>query len=84
LRRLRDRGLTAPGVIAAFHHRRALPLLERRMCLDEMTPKASVESSRMASTALSTDELLKRVKGIVGKADYTAPSRCASSGAMYL
>jgi hypothetical protein len=36
-----------------------------------MTPKASVESSRMASAALSTDELLRWVKGKVGKADYS-------------
>lgn len=40
--------------------------------LDEMMPEASVESSHMASAALSTDELLQRVKGMVGKADYTA------------
>jgi hypothetical protein len=36
-----------------------------------MMHEASVESSRMASAALSTDELLQRVKGMVGKADYT-------------
>jgi hypothetical protein len=36
-----------------------------------MTPEASVESFRMASAALSIDELLRRVKRIVGKADYS-------------
>jgi hypothetical protein len=51
--------------------------------MDEMTPEASMESSRMASVALSTDKLLKRVKGTAGKADYTIPSRCTSSRAMY-
>jgi hypothetical protein len=50
-----------------------LPLVERRLCLDEMTPEASVEISRMASATLTTDDLLKRVKGTVGKVDYTAP-----------
>jgi hypothetical protein len=30
-----------------------------------------METSRMASTALSTDELLRWVKGTVGKADYS-------------
>jgi hypothetical protein len=36
-----------------------------------MTPEASMESSRMASAALSTDEFLWWVKGTVGKADYS-------------
>jgi hypothetical protein len=45
LRKLRDRGLTAAGVVAAYHRRRVLPLADRQLRLDEMTPKASVESS---------------------------------------
>lgn len=40
---------------------------------DEMTLEASLESSRMAPTTLTTDDLLKRVKGTVGKADYIVP-----------
>lgn len=71
--RLRDCGLTAAGVVAAFHQTRVLPLVERWLRLDEMTSGASVESSWMASAALSTDKLLRRVKAMVGKADYTAP-----------
>jgi hypothetical protein len=58
LRRCWDRGLTVAGVIAVFHRRRVLPLTDHRLCLDEMTPKASLESSQMASTALATDKLL--------------------------
>jgi hypothetical protein len=58
LRRLWEHGLTAVGVIAAFHQRRALPLIEHQLRLDEMTLDGSMESSRMASAALSTDELL--------------------------
>jgi hypothetical protein len=50
-----------------------LPLIECQLYLDEMTPKAAVESSRMSSAALSTEELLRWVKGMVGKAD-TPPS----------
>jgi hypothetical protein len=73
LRRLRDWGLTAIRVVVAFHHRRVLSLMERRLRLDEMTPEASMESSRMALAALSTNELLKRIKGAMGKADYTIP-----------
>lgn len=48
-------------------------MAEWRLHLDEMTPEASMESSRMASATLSTDELLQWVKGMVGKADYTVP-----------
>jgi hypothetical protein len=60
-------------VVAAFQHRTVQPLVERRLRLDEMTSEASMESSQMASDALSTDELLRRVKGMVGKADYIVP-----------
>jgi hypothetical protein len=38
LRRLHQRGLTAGMVAAAFHCRRVLPLTQRRLWLDEMTP----------------------------------------------
>lgn len=71
--RLWDRGLTAVGVVAAFYRRRVLLLIEHRLRLDEMTSNASVESSRMASAALSTDELLWQVKGTVGRTDYSSP-----------
>jgi hypothetical protein len=36
-----------------------------------MTPEASMESSQMALATLPTDELLRQVKGMVGKADYS-------------
>jgi hypothetical protein len=73
LRKLRDRGLTLVEVVAAFHRRRVLSLVERHLGLDKMTHEDSMESSRMALAALTTDDLLKRVKGMVGKADYTVP-----------
>lgn len=60
-------------VVAAFHHRRVLSLVERRLRLDEMMPKALVENSRMSSATLTTDNLLKRIKGTVKKADYNVP-----------
>jgi hypothetical protein len=47
--------------------------VEHRLRQVKMTPEAFVESSRMASTTLSTNELLRRVKGTVGKAYYTVP-----------
>jgi hypothetical protein len=61
--RLRDRGLTEAGFIAAFHRKMVLPLTECRLRLDEMTPDASMESSWMASAALSIDELLRKGQG---------------------
>jgi hypothetical protein len=59
------------GVFTAFHKRRVLPLTEHRLHLENMTLGASVESSRIASAALSTNELLQRVKGTVGRVDYS-------------
>jgi hypothetical protein len=71
LRKLQDRGLTVVRVVAAFHRRCVLPLADRRLRLDELTLEASVECSQMASATLPTDELLRWVKGTVGKADYS-------------
>jgi hypothetical protein len=71
LRKLQDRGLTAAEIIAAFHRRWVLLLTDHRLRLDDMTPEASVESTRMASTALPIDELLRRVSVMVEKADYS-------------
>jgi hypothetical protein len=34
-------------VAAAFHHRRVLSLMQRRLWIDEMTSEASLEGSRM-------------------------------------
>jgi hypothetical protein len=48
LRRLLLRGLTADMVAVAFHRRRVLPLLQRQLRLDEMTPGISLEGSRMS------------------------------------
>jgi hypothetical protein len=52
LRRLRQRGLMAGMVAAAFHHRRVLPLTQRRLQLDEMMSEASLEGSRMSHESL--------------------------------
>jgi hypothetical protein len=72
LRKLQDYNLTAAGVVVAFHWWRVLLLADRRLRLDVMTLEGFVESSWMASDALSTDKLLQQVKGTVGKADYSA------------
>lgn len=69
LRRLRDRGLTVVGVVAG----RVLLLVERCLHLYEMMPKASVESSWMASATLSTNELLRRGEGDGGEGELHRP-----------
>jgi hypothetical protein len=75
LQKLRDEGLTAAGVVAAIHRRRVLPLVERRLWLSEMKPGVDLEGSWMSSTSLSTDDLLKRVAGMVGRLDVGALSQ---------
>jgi hypothetical protein len=69
LKKLQAVGLTAAGVVAAIHRRRVLPLAERRLRLSEMKPGVDLEGSRMSSTPLSTDDLLRRVAGTVGRLD---------------
>jgi hypothetical protein len=41
LKDLADRGLTAGCVLANLHHRRILPLMERRLCIFEMDEDAN-------------------------------------------
>jgi hypothetical protein len=66
LRRLCQRRLMAGMVAAAFHRRRVLPLTPRRLWLDEMTPEASLEGSRMSHESLSLDEVARRAWWMVG------------------
>jgi hypothetical protein len=40
LRSLAAQGLTAAGVLAFLHHRRVVPLMERSLCIYEMTEEA--------------------------------------------
>jgi hypothetical protein len=77
LQKLRDAGLTAAGVVAAIHRRRVLPLAERWLWVAEMKPGVDSEDSRMSSTSLSADDLLKRVTSTVGRPDAGALSQPA-------
>jgi hypothetical protein len=52
LRKLRLCGLTAGMVAAAFHRRRVLPLMQRRLRLDQMELGISLEGSRMSHETL--------------------------------
>jgi hypothetical protein len=66
LRRLRQHGLTARMVAAVFHRRRVLPLMQHRLRIDEMTPEASLEGSRMSHESLPLDEVTRRARWMVG------------------
>jgi hypothetical protein len=49
-------------VATAFHRWRVLLLTQRRIWLDEMTPEASLEGSRMSHESLSLDEVARRAQ----------------------
>jgi hypothetical protein len=66
LRKLRLRGLTAGMVATAFHRRRVLPLVQRRLRLDEMRPGVSLEGSQMSHETLPLDEVIWRARWVVG------------------
>ena len=53
LQRLAGKGLTAAIVIANFHRRRVLPLMERKLPLFQMTGDAPYEGTRMVEEFLS-------------------------------
>jgi hypothetical protein len=65
LRRLRQCRLTTGMVAVTFHRRRVLPLMQCRLWLDEMTPEASLEGSRMSHESLSLDEVTRRARWMV-------------------
>ena len=48
-------------VMAAFHRRRVLPLMARRRRLFEMKPGEPIEGTWMSSSAISNEEILRRV-----------------------
>jgi hypothetical protein len=87
LEELREKGLTAAGVVAAFHRRRVLPLTERRLPLWEMTPGVDSEGLQMSSDPLPVDDLHRRVAGTVGKLEagtFSQPSMRPDRGCVSL
>jgi hypothetical protein len=53
-------------VVATFHHRRVLPLMQRRLRIDKMIPGVSLEGSRMSHETLPLDEVAQRARWMVG------------------
>jgi hypothetical protein len=66
LKRLRQRGLTAGMVAGVFHRRRVLPLMQRRLWIDEMTPEVSLEGSQMSHETLPLNEVARCARWMVG------------------
>jgi hypothetical protein len=63
LKNLATRGLTAVTVLAFLHHRRIVPLMERPLCIFEMTEEAdpvALARSRMLPTPLERGYALTR------------------------
>jgi hypothetical protein len=68
LKNLATRGLTAAGVLAFLHHRRVVPLMERSLCIYEMTEEAdpvALARSRMLQTPLVRGYALTRARNAV-------------------
>jgi hypothetical protein len=68
LRNLATRGLTAAGVLAFLHHRRVVPLMERPLCIYEMTEEpdpVALARSRMLPTPLGRAYALTRARNAV-------------------
>ena len=65
LDRICSHGLMTAMVVAAFHCRRVLLLMARRQRLFEMRPDEPIEGIRMSASALSDEEILRRVREMV-------------------
>jgi hypothetical protein len=65
LKNLATRGLTAATVLAFLHHRRIVPLMERPLCIFEMTEEAdpvALARLRMLPTPLERGYALTRAR----------------------
>jgi hypothetical protein len=58
---LRDGGLTAAGVVTAFHRRHVLPLMARWLRLDLMEEGVPLEGCQMYDTSLTAIKVTRRV-----------------------
>jgi hypothetical protein len=53
-------------VAAAFYHQRVMPLTQRQLWLDQMTPETPLEGSRMSHESLHLDDVARRAHRMVG------------------
>jgi hypothetical protein len=81
--------LTAGMVAAVFHHQRVLPLMQRRLRIDEMTLEVSLEGSWMSHDTLPSTRLpgahggwwaaSSRRTSTGSRCDPTCGKRCSAS-----
>jgi hypothetical protein len=57
-----NHGVTEAGVIAAFHERRVLPLMERARRLGEKVPSTPIKGMALSSEQLIFEEIKKHIK----------------------
>jgi hypothetical protein len=75
---LTARGLTAASVLAFLHHRRVVPLMERPLCIFQMTEEAdpvTLARSRMLPTPLGRPYALTRAWSAVDTRMLADPGR---------
>jgi hypothetical protein len=65
LAKLREEGLTAAGVVVAFHKRSVLPLVQCPLFVYQMTPKTSLVGTWMRDEPISAVEIKLGVVRIV-------------------
>jgi hypothetical protein len=53
-------------VATVFHRRRVLPLMQRRLQIDEMVLEALLEGSRMSHESLPLDQVAWHARWMVG------------------
>jgi hypothetical protein len=53
-------------VVVAFHRRRVLSLMQRRLRLDEMKSDVSLEGSQMSHETLPLNEVVWRTQWVMG------------------
>ena len=68
LQYLVKKGLMVAAVIANFHRRRVIPLVERRLPIFELTPEAAAEGWRTSNELLSShDAAARRARSVVAQ-----------------
>jgi hypothetical protein len=75
LKKLADRGLTAGCVLANLHHRRIVPLMERRLCIFEMSEDAdpvALAESRLLREPFPRSHVATRARRAID----LRPGRC--------
>ena len=73
--RVGTKEVSAAHVVAGFHRRRVLPLMERPLRLDQMgnnADPAAMARSQMSPELLDPEEIVKRVKAAVAASAFTA------------